>query len=287
LSDERTPGVRGFLEELFNAFDVGLRKNKLTTTAISGLLMGVCIIISLTAHQMIPFGWKWLVYPATGLAMCVIFSTCTSILTQLTAFEASHYRSATFQDIRGGLIGSIVRLTCALAILGGVIGGMIFVFHSLPGWLTPADQSDMDVWLEMLLNVVSGASLLLEVICWPILGFAMLLLGPILIVEEYSVLRALVAWIGMLRQHLGRIYIYQALAFASAAVLTLPLLAPIWLAFGFVRGNPLTMWAGEAIPFALLVGLAMTPTLSYLLVAHVFIYLNLRYEFYYSARKAE
>ena len=155
----------------------------------------------------------------------------------------------------------------------------------MPGWLTPADSSDIDVWLETLLNVINGTSLLLEVICWPILGFAMLLLGPILIVEECSVWRALVAWVGILRQHLGRIYLYQALAFASAGVLTLPLLAPIWLAFGFVRGNPLALSVGEAIPFFLLVGVAVTPTLSYLLVAHVFIYLNLRYEFYYSARE--
>jgi hypothetical protein len=284
-TEMRTLGVRGLLEELFNAFDISLQKAKLTTTALSGLLMGIAIVFGATASHLLPFGWKWAAYPGTALALCVIFSTCTSILTQLTALELSRYRPAHFREVRAGLFGSIVRLTCAFTLIGGSIGGLIFFFHSLPTWLTPVDANDMEVWQEMLLNVVSGGSLLLEVICWPILGFAMLLLGPILIVEECSVLRAILAWVGILRQHLGRIYLYQALAFASAGVLTLPLLAPIWLAFGFVRGNPLALSVGEAIPFFLLVGVAITPTLSYLLVAHVFIYLNLRYEFFYSARE--
>jgi len=284
-NEMRTLGVRGLLEELFNAFDVGLQKNKLTTTALSGLFMGIAIVFGTTAHQMLPFGWKWTAYLGTGFVLCVIFSACTSILTHLTTLELSRFRPARFHEIRSGLLGSIVRLTIAITLVGGAIGGLIYVFHSLPGWLGAVDANDSDVWPELLLNVVSGSSLLLEVICWPILGFAMLLLGPILIVEDCSVGRAILAWVGILRQHLGRIYLYQALAFASAGVLTLPLVAPIWLAFGFVRGNPLTLSVGEAIPFFLLVGVAVTPTLSYLLVAHVFIYLNLRYEFYYSQRE--
>jgi hypothetical protein len=32
-------------------------------------------------------------------------------------------------------------------------------------------------------------------------------------------------------------------------------------------------------------GVSMTPMLAYLLVAHVFVYLNLRYEFFYSMRE--
>jgi hypothetical protein len=77
------------------------------------------------------------------------------------------------------------------------------------------------------------------------------------------------------------VYLYQALAFASAAALALPLLAPVLLA----ARNPLGLSAGEAVPFLLLAAEALTPMLSYLLVAHVFIYLNLRYEFFYSARE--
>ena len=34
-----------------------------------------------------------------------------------------------------------------------------------------------------------------------------------------------------------------------------------------------------------LTGLALTPLIAYLIVANVFIYLNLRYEFFYSARE--
>jgi hypothetical protein len=127
--------------------------------------------------------------------------------------------------------------------------------------------------------------LILEVLCWPIFGVAMLLLGPILIVEEYSIARALREWLGMLRQHLGRIYLYQALAFAFAAVLSLPLVLPVLLArYGFI-GNAPPPSLGASAPFYLLAGVALTPALAYLLVAHVFIYLNLRYEFFYSTRE--
>jgi hypothetical protein len=63
------------------------------------------------------------------------------------------------------------------------------------------------------------------------------------------------------------------------------LIVPVLLAFGFAGGNPRDLSVGESIPFYLLVGVALTPMLAYLLVAHVFIYLNLRYEFFYSARE--
>jgi hypothetical protein len=139
--------------------------------------------------------------------------------------------------------------------------------------------------METLLQLVNGTRFLLEMICLPVLGFAMLLMGPIFIVEEYSIWRGLREWIGMLRQHLGRIYVYQALAFAFAAVMTLPLIVLVVLAFGFAGGNPHTLSLGEKVPFYLLVGIALTPMLVFLLVAHVFIYLNLRYEFFYSARE--
>ncbi|MBI1831215.1 MAG: hypothetical protein HYR84_07185 [Planctomycetes bacterium] len=67
--------------------------------------------------------------------------------------------------------------------------------------------------------------------------------------------------------------------------MALPVVLPILLAFGLTGGDPRALSVGESVPFYLLIGVALTPMLAYLLVAHVFIYLNLRYEYFYSARE--
>ena len=281
-ADLRTLGVRGLVEELFNAFDSSLQRTKLTTAAITGLGMGITLMIGVVASPLLR-DWAWAGLLATGFVLLILFSICTSILTQMTALELSRYRPAHFSEIRSGLFAYVVRLTCTFALIGGTILAMIALLRALPGWITPTAHEEIGLGLETLLNIINGSRLLLEVICWPILGLAMLLLGPILIVEDYSIWQGLREWLNMLRQHLGRIYLYQAIAFAFAAVMTLPIVAPILLASGFMGGKPLSL--GETVPFYLLIGVALTPMLAFLLVAHVFIYLNLRYEFFYSARE--
>jgi hypothetical protein len=281
----RTFGVRGLVAELFIAFDSSLQRTKLTAAALTGLGIGVALGISDVAIPFLPPDWAWAGYLGTALVLLILFNICTSILTQMTAIELSRNRPAHFCEVRAGLLTYALRLTCALGLVGGPILGLIIFLYFLPGWLTAADAGPPGPGMETLLQVVNGTRFLLEVICLPILGFEMLLMGPILIVEEYSIWRGMREWIVMLRQHLGRIYMYQALAFACAAVMTLPLIVLVLLAFGFAGGNPRTLSLGELVPFYLLVGIALTPMLVFLLVAHVFIYLNLRYEFFYSARE--
>ena len=280
----RTLGVRGLVEELFNAFDSSLQRTKLVAAALTGLGVGIVLVIRSVADPLLPSEWKWAGYLGATFPLLVLFSICTSILTQMTALELSRYRPARFSEIRAGLFGYAMRLTCALSLIGGAIVGLIVLLRCLPDWVAPAPAPETGFALETLLNVVNGTRLLLEVIGWPILILAMLLMGPILIVEDLSIGQGIREWLGMLRQHLGRIYLYQALAFAFAAVMTLPLVAPILLASGFVGGNPHPLSLSESVSFNLLVGIALTPMLAYLLVAHVFIYLNLRYEFFYSTR---
>jgi hypothetical protein len=163
-----------------------------------------------------------------------------------------------------------------------VLAAAILLLRWLPDALGPPNPHEPGVWHDALLNVINGARLIVEAICWPIFGLAALLMGPTLIVEEFSIAKGMAEWLGMLRKHLGRIYLYQSVAFAFAAVMTLPLLGPVLLAFGVAPG---TLSLGESVTFYLLLGVSLTPMLAYLLVAHVFIYLNLRYEFFYSARE--
>jgi hypothetical protein len=280
-----TLGVRGHVAELFIAFDSSVQRTKLITAAITGLVLGVTLGIGHVAIPLLPRDWAWAGYLGTALVLLILFNICTSILTQMTAIELSRYRRARFSEVRAGLFAYAARLTCAVGLVGGPILGLIFLVRFLPGWLTSTEAGPPGPGLETVLHVVNGVRLFLETVCLPILGFAVLLMGPIFIVEDYSIWRGLREWIGMLQQHLGRIYVYQALAFAFAVVMTVPLMVPVLLALGFAGGNLRTLSLGELVTFYLLIGIALTPTLTFLLVAHVFIYLNLRYEFFYSARE--
>ena len=107
-----------------------------------------------------------------------------------------------------------------------------------------------------------------------------LLLSPILVVQDYGVLGGVREWWRLLRQHLSRIFLYEALATALAAIFTVPLLIPIGIA-SWSMGN-----SDGVVQAAVIVlgGIALTPLIAYLLVANVFIYLNLRFEFFHSAR---
>jgi hypothetical protein len=281
----RTLGVRGLIEELYNAFDSSLQRAKLSAAASTGLGIGVALVIGDVAIQQLPPDWKWAGYLGAALLLLFLFNLCTSILTQMTALELSRFRPALFSEVRGGILPYALRLTFANGLVGGAILGLIVLVRMLPGWLVSNDGAAPGLPLETLLNVINGFRVLLEILCWPILCYAMLMMGPIYVVEDYSILRGLQAWIGILKQHIGRIYLYQGIAFAFAAVLMVPLVLPLSLGFGFAGGNLRTLSIGESVPFCLLVGVALTPMLSYLLVAHVFIYLNLRYEFYYSSRE--
>jgi hypothetical protein len=123
---------------------------------------------------------------------------------------------------------------------------------------------------------VSIAALILEMIIWPVAGFS-LLLAPVVVIEERHVFSAIRHWWRLLRQHVGRLFLYQSAAFL-VGIATLAFAVPLALA---VWGR-LDRWTGIDTPLGatvcILAGLTAAPLLAYLAVAHVFIYLNLRYE---------
>jgi hypothetical protein len=122
--------------------------------------------------------------------------------------------------------------------------------------------------------------LILEVVFWPVIALAPLLLSPILVVQDCSVLGAVREWWRLLRQHLGRIFLYEALATTLAGVFTVPLLIPI----AFANWSMGSTDGVVQVAVTVLCSIALTPLIAYLLVANVFIYLNLRFEFFHSAR---
>lgn len=277
-------GLRGLVEELFNAFESTLQRPKLTTAALTGLGIGITLLVANVTVAIAP-EWVWCTYLAAGFVILLLFNICTSILAQLTTLELSRFHPAHFDEVQGGAFLYAVRLTGAKAVIGVSLFGLAFLLRSLQTWIAPSDGAIPNPAIDIVLNILHAGSLILEAICCPVIGYATLMMGPIYVVEDHSIGRGIYEWVGMLREHLGRIYLYQAIAFTFAAILALPVVLPILLAFGLTGGGLRDLRIGEAVPFFLLIGVALTPMLAYLLVAHVFIYLNLRYEFFYSARE--
>jgi hypothetical protein len=118
--------------------------------------------------------------------------------------------------------------------------------------------------------------MVVEALLWP-LFFFWWLIPPLLVVEDISVWRGLSQWGVLLRQHLGRVFLYQAMAVGLGVLLTTPfllLLVPLFLP-SFYAPQPLQEVVSGTR--SLLLGLACAPLLTYWVTANVFIYLNLRY----------
>lgn len=168
------------------------------------------------------------------------------------------------------------RLTAVYLLVGGVMVLDILGLRAVPSWLLHAGELEgWGVSREVLAGAATILVMLVEVVLWPVLGFA-LLLGPVVVIEEGSVGSTLGQWWQLLRQHLGRVFLYEALATALGVVATLPFVLPVLLtALGASAAWDYLPWR---FTVWLLGGLAAAPLLAYLVVANVFIYLNLRYE---------
>src|SRR5262249_39011703 len=96
---------------------------------------------------------------------------------------------------------------------------------------------------------------------------------PVTIVEDCSVAAALAQWRRLLLRHFARLFLYQTLAtlagIALSLALALPLVVVVLTAGRLTDPARLTLWV--------LGGLATAPLIVYLLVANVFIYLDVCY----------
>jgi hypothetical protein len=266
-------GVRGLAEELLAAMDSALVRVKLAIAALTGLLLALAVI---AADLLDGIEWPWLVWLGMGLVGLVLVASCATILTQMTFVEVSRLRPARRAEATAGLLRGIVRLACAQFLVGGItVAGLVFL-RLVPSWAVDAAALEHLAEAQWLAGLMTAAALILQVLLWPVLGFT-LLLAPVIVIEEASVLASLRIWWQLLRTHLSRVFLYEALAFALAGIATLPFLLPIALT---LSSAPLEGMVGQIARAVLIVltGLALTPLLAYLFVANVFIFLNLRYE---------
>jgi hypothetical protein len=269
-------GVRGLVTELVNALDSTLTRRKLLVAFAACLVFGLLLLVQDVALIYLAPPWVLAGALAQGLIALITAALCTSLLTQLTFVELSQLRPARLREAAQDLSGHALRLfVCYLVVVGSVVA-VLYLVQWLPGWLLdPAEDAAFPGREYLALGAVV-VQILLDVVLLPLLGFA-LLLGPIVVIEEASVLRSLRQWAGMIRTHLRRLFLYESLAAAVALVACLPFVVPV----AFAAQN--APWQGTPGVAAratvdLLLGLAATPAVAYLTVANVFIYLNLRYE---------
>jgi hypothetical protein len=279
----RTLGVRGLMRELFDALDSSLHRAKLALACLLGVL-GAVVVIAWDLLDVTLEGWNRVAVGASlAVAGLLAGSLIVTLITQITFVELSRLRQPHRTDLWPDALAGAVRLAAALVVVVGAGLTVILGLRALPDWmLTQAVEGE--AWWRYGAAAVLILRLVLEVLFWPILALAPLLLSPILVVEECGAIRGLGEWWGMLRRHLGRIFLYEALAAAMGIVFTAPLALPILLASGSLDGLPDLHVAVGRATLTVLSGIALTPLLAYLLVANVFIYLNLRYEFFHSAR---
>jgi hypothetical protein len=277
----QTIGLRGLFDEMLGALDNTLVPGKLAVAAAAGLLAAVAVLVAEMADGLAPVVQR---AGIAGVVVLLLGALADCLLTQMSYIELCKLRPARWAETRAGLGRNVFQVALAYVLVIGVALLAIWGLRQLPAWLAqgstwPAQEAAR----EQLAGAAAALGVLLEVVLWAMAVLA-LLLGPILIVEECWLFTALRQWGQLLRRHLARAVLYEALALLPAVVATYALFALIdFAAQGQAANYPAAAAPGLAPQWVqpmqrLLQGLAVSPLLAYLAVANVFIYLNLRYE---------
>jgi hypothetical protein len=277
LDPSRLPlvGVRGYLDELLNALDSTLVAKKLLVGALAGLVVGALFALERAAWFEEDSRWRTMAlsFLAVGL---VVVDALTGLLTRLTYIELARLRPARWREALVGLGGLTVWIVVSQLLVRGAAWGLIVLLRWLPFWLGGASEEAWTASQQILSGSTLALGMFVEALLWP-LFFFWWLLPPLLVVEDCTVWRGLLAWLRFLRQHLGRVFLYQTMAVGLGVLLTAPfliLIAPLLLP-SFYPPEPLREVATGTR--SLLLGLACAPLLTYWITSNMFIYLNLRY----------
>jgi hypothetical protein len=270
----RLAGVRGLVEDLVGAIDSTTGRRKLVVAALAGLVLGALAGLAqdpLFDFGLSPPGLGWLL----GVAAFLIWSWLSVVLSRMTYVEVARLRPARWRDGLAGCVGGTVHLALAQIVLAGLLGGTIAGLRFLPGWLPGAgDASTAHLWQAAALVVAVGG-VVLELILWPAL-MMVLLLGAVVAVERCSFVSALLQWGRLVWQRPARLIVAEGLVLGVGLLLAVPL-ALLVVALGSRPTGPLSADALLVTRY-LLGGLLGSVVLAYLVVANVFVYLNVRYE---------
>lgn len=272
----QTVGVQGLVDELLAALDSTLLRNKIVTGCVAGILSGVALAFARTLSRSPALEGRPVTWLAAGLGILIVCALCNTLLAQMTFVELSRLRPAKWSEATAGLLGLSIRVLAVYLVAAALPLVAIRLVRALPGMLLATTRpSGLAATGQTGADVVTVMALLLEVILWPLLSFAFLV-APVIVVEEHSVLVALREWWRLLREQIGRVFLYEALAITLGTIATLPFCIPLGLVVvgrlgGFDQGTEFGLYV--------IAGVALAPLIAYLGVANVFIYLNVRYEY--------
>jgi hypothetical protein len=268
----RLPGVRGLLEELRGALDSTATPRKLLVIVLVGLAVGLAVAwlglpvaVPLTGAAWFPWA-----FAAGALAVLAGFS---ALLVNLAYTELAQMRPADWGDGFRGALGLTLRLFLSQGMLLGALLALIGLLRLWAPWLLDEGAERWGPTGEAFAVIALVVGQLLEVLVWP-LGLLSLLIGPVLAVEECSALSAPGRWFRLVNAHRGKAFLGQFLAAATGLVLALPLGIPLLSLFAIpdVRFEPTVDFLRTALTGGIVAFLA-----GYLVVANLFLYLNLRY----------
>ncbi|HEV3263195.1 MAG TPA: hypothetical protein VG013_40545 [Gemmataceae bacterium] len=272
-----TVGVRALLDELLAAMDSTLVRGKLLIAAVAGVVSAVILAFAASASTPLEPTLSLMIWSAAVVAIVVIAAFSNTLLMQMSYVELARLRPARWAEARAGLLPFALRLILCYLVTGGIPLLAIGVLRWLPVWVSGPGVPDWLVGARgPVMEGVVVAGLVLELVLWPMLCCT-LLLGPLIVVEESSVFKALAEWWRLLRRQFGRVFLYEMLAVALAVAAALPFCVPLGLA---AAGRVGSAGPTSAVGLGLFVlgGLAAAPFIAYLAVANVFIFLNLHYE---------
>ena len=268
-----TVGVRGMMHELLAALDATLVRKKLAAAALAGLCSGAVVAAAGLPLLEIEGETPWVRWLAATVLLLAIVNAGAGMITRMTVVELTRMRPARWRDGFTGLAGTTFRMAVAQVLTMGVAAGLIAMQRYLPSLLIESTPGSKDTATTA--AVIAAGGMLFQIVLWPVFVVA-LLLPPILVVEKCSVGKALDLWLRLLRVDLGRVFLYEALALGLGLAATLLLALP-WVALVTYQPLPELQLAVRFTRWVL-TGLALAPLLAYLVVANVFIYINLRYE---------
>lgn len=267
----QTLGVCGFVDELLAALDSALLPNKLTPALLLGVVLGLLGGAGyLTLKRVFPDEELAVRGLQAGIAFLLIVPLAC-IVTQLTYLELTHLRGARFSEGTQHLFRSFRRVFLLDVLLCAVLLALVLGVRWLPGWLEQLPALHGNPGLQDTLLQAAGVAQVLIEFSVGALASLLLLIPPIVVIEESSAYAVLGIWGNLLREHLLRVLVYEGMAATLGLVLSLPLLIPLaWVHTLAVPGAPYAQ--------TVLQGIALAPLATYLVVANVSIYLNLRYE---------
>lgn len=280
----QTVGVRGLIDELISALDSTIARTKMVPAFVAAVLVFGAMFAARVAHRKLVFGEDaaWL-SDVIGVAFALlVLSVLNALLARLTHLEVSTMRPARLREGLAGLSRYAGSAIIANALVAGGALVVLFLLQYVPTWAHDRLANLDPVAFKALYTLILLADTILSVLAWLVVGLCWLL-TPAIVVEESSWIAGIREWRQLLREHFGRVLVYEGLAILLGVAVALPLTLAARLAVG-VEPRLSPAWPngsgfGPAGAAAVIVeALTAAPMLALMGVANVFIYLNLRYE---------